>query len=134
MWKDESVGMPNRALMKLFLDSDDKVASQRSFLEGFRAMSEDFKTPVPVDQLPIMRVLKTQKRVEQRLGLKDAKTGKPLVFDISGEPVIDEEGSFIGGVVLLRDVTEYLNVIAAQKEQNVQQVYRNIVLFTWCAD
>lgn len=85
---------------------------------------EDFSRPLEMDELPIMRLIKTQKKLSRmRIGLRDPKTAKPKVYDVSGEPVVDTHtGEFLGGVVILKDVTEYMDTIAAQKEFNVQQL------------
>lgn len=39
MWKDESIGVPNEALMKLISDLPQGIASQRDFINHFKAMS-----------------------------------------------------------------------------------------------
>lgn len=86
--------------------------------------AEDFSRSLDLEELPIMRLIRAEKRLKRsRIGLRDPKTAKPKVYEISGEPVVDNNsGEFLGGVVIMKDVTEYMDTIAAQKELNVQQL------------
>jgi PAS domain S-box-containing protein len=124
MWKDESFGIPNKALMRL-LPKDASYASgdQRDFLSQFSCWTEDFQRLLEVDEFPIIEVCRSQKRIEkQRLGLRHPQTGTRIVYEINGEPVFHEEtGDFLGGIVVFKDVTEYTQKIAAQIEQNEKQ-------------
>lgn len=43
-------------------------------------------------------------------------------FEVSGEGIYDEQtGEFMGGMVALKDVTEYTDKLAAQHEESEQQ-------------
>lgn len=43
-------------------------------------------------------------------------------LEVSGEGIHDEQtGEFMGGMVALKDVTEYTDKLAAQTEENEQQ-------------
>ncbi len=45
-----------------------------------------------------------------------------LSFEVSGEGIHDEQtGEFLGGMVALKDITEYTNKLAAQTEESEQQ-------------
>lgn len=64
----------------------------------------------------------TQKRfTNYRIGMIKS-TGEKLVFDTDGEEIRDERtGEFLGGLVIFKDVTDYTNIITAQKLQNETQ-------------
>jgi PAS domain S-box-containing protein len=124
MWKDESFGIPNKALMKLLPEEDNHIpGDQREFLSQFKVWSEDFKSQMPVDDFPIVKLVRSEIRFEgMRLGLRNPKTKAPIVFEVAGEPIYDERsGEFIGGIVLFKDVTEYTKRIAEQIEENERQ-------------
>lgn len=124
MWKDESFGIPNKALLRLLSkDATYAPGDQRDFLSQFSVWTEDFQRLLSVDEFPIVEVCRTQKRVEkQRLGLRQPQTGTRIVYEINGEPVFHEEtGDFLGGIVIFKDITEYTNQIAAQIEENEKQ-------------
>ncbi|KAF3043276.1 hypothetical protein E8E11_001598 [Didymella keratinophila] len=124
MWKDEGFGIPNNALLR-FLPKDATYApgDQRAFLALFQVWTEDFQQPLDIDEFPIVQVCRTQQRVEKvRLGMRQPGTGRGIVFEVTGEPVVHPEtGDFMGGIVVFKDVTEYTKAIAAQVEENEKQ-------------
>jgi PAS domain S-box-containing protein len=124
MWKDEGFGIPNQALLR-FLPKDATYApgDQRAFLALFKVWTEDFQQPLDVDEFPIVQVCRAQQRVEKvRLGMRQPGTGRGIVFEVTGEPVVHPEtGDFMGGIVVFKDVTEYTKAIAARVEENEKQ-------------
>lgn len=115
MWKDKSIGIPNEAFSKMV--SFDPTQDTSEFLSGFVMWTEDFTRQLEHDEYPLIKCLKTEQRVSgDRIGLKDPKTGVPSVYDVSCEPIFDSETrEFLGGVSVCKDVTQYLDKIAAQQ-------------------
>ncbi|KAF2234517.1 hypothetical protein EV356DRAFT_446482 [Viridothelium virens] len=127
MWKDESLGIPNKALLELqsgAAESDtNNTSDQREFLSRFQIWTEDFARELSLDEFPILQLCRNQKRFEgMRIGMKNPVTGVRLVFDCNGETISDDRtGEFLGGIVLFKDVTEYTKRIAAQIQENERQ-------------
>ena len=124
MWKDESFGIPNKALLQLLpMDGKHIAGDQRAFLSQYKVYTEDFSRLLSVDEFPIVQVCRTQKAVDgKRVGMRHPSTGASLTFDIVGEPVTHPEtGDFLGAVAVFKDVTEYTRKIAAQAEANERQ-------------
>jgi PAS domain S-box-containing protein len=124
MWKDESFGIPNRALLRLLPDPEAYYAGdQRNFLSQFTLWTDDFKKTLGLDEFPIIELCRSQTRFEsKRVGLKHPRTNAKLVYDVHGEPIRnDSTGEFLGGIVIFKDVTEYTKRIAAQLEENEKQ-------------
>ncbi|KAJ4987400.1 histidine kinase hhk6p [Stagonosporopsis vannaccii] len=124
MWKDEGFGIPNNALLRLLpKDATYAPGDQREFLALFKVWTEDFQRPLGIDEFPIVQVCRTQKRVEKmRLGMRQPGTGRGIVFEVTGEPVVHPEtGDFLGGIVIFKDVTEYTKAIAEKVEENEKQ-------------
>lgn len=127
MWKDESFGIPNRAAIRLIQPDDDdaisEVRDQRDFLARYILWKEDFSEKLPIEDYPIMYLMTQQKRYKgRRLGMHHATTGAERIFDVDGEPILDERtGEFLGGLVIFHDVTEYAKTITAQQVQNERQ-------------
>jgi PAS domain-containing protein len=142
MWKDESFGIPNNALLDLL--PKNKIydpSSQRAFLEQYTCWTEDFQREIVVDEFPIVQICRTQQRVsKRRTGMRHPQTGNQIVYEISGEPVIDgETGEFLGGIVTFTDVTEYTRRIAAQIKENEKQFesianFMPVMVWTTTAD
>ncbi|KAI9699181.1 MAG: hypothetical protein M1820_007260 [Bogoriella megaspora] len=124
MWKDETLGMPNQALLRFQTDDREyDLNDQREFLSRFRIWSDDFRTELTVDEFPIMQLCRKQERFEgKRVGMMNSITGTRVVFDVNGEPIFDNRtGEFLGGIVIFKDVTEYTKRIAAQIRENERQ-------------
>jgi PAS domain S-box-containing protein len=124
MWKDEKFGLANKALLGLIPKNGKcETGDQRSFLAQYDCWDEDFQHKWSVDEFPVIQICRTQQRVEtRRTGMYHPHSGCQVVYEISGEPVFDDRtGEFLGGMVVLKDVTEYTTQIAAQIEANEKQ-------------
>lgn len=126
MWRDQSFGVPNKAAIQLIYPYADDVLdtneSARDFLSRYVLYKEDFGEPIPLDDIPILRLMREQKRFEgYRVGMYSAKDGSRMLYDVTGEPMLDGKGEFLGGLVVFNDVTVLQNTINAQKERNERQ-------------
>ncbi|KAI6841137.1 hypothetical protein KC364_g1426 [Hortaea werneckii] len=127
MWKDESFGVPNKAAIKLLYPwiedgAYDSSEQARDFLSRYVLYRDDFSEEIPLDEFPIMRLMKEKQAFEgYRVGMYSAKDGSQLKFDTSGQPLTDDKGDFLGGVVMFHDVTDYAATIDRQQEENARQ-------------
>nr|POE48330.1 two-component system protein a [Quercus suber] len=127
LWKDESFGIPNKAAIRLIypwiedgvFDSNEQA---RDFLARYVLYREDFSEEIPLEDFPIMRLMREQVQFENyRVGMYSAKDGSRMLFDVTGEILTDSKGEFLGGLVLFNDVTAFTNTINKQKKQNEAQ-------------
>ncbi|KAM0712220.1 hypothetical protein Q7P37_011314 [Cladosporium fusiforme] len=126
MWRDQSFGVPNKAAIQLIYpyaeDILDTNESARDFLSRYVLYKEDFGEPIPLDDIPILRLMREQKGFDcYRVGMYSAKDGSRMLFDVTGKPMLDEKGEFIGGLVVFNNVTALQNTINEQKERNERQ-------------
>ena len=127
MWKDESFGIPNKAAIKLIYPwiedgAFDSSEQARDFLSRYVLYTEDFSALIPLEDFPIMRLMRQQQRFDNyRVGLYSAKDGSRLLFDVSGEPISDDKGDFLGGIVIFQDVSTFVTTINKQQQQNERQ-------------
>lgn len=128
MWKDETFGIPNKAAIKLLYPwiedgAWDSSEQAYDFLSRYVLYTNDFSAEIPVEDFPILRLMREQKAFEgYRVGMYSAKDGERLLFDVSGEPLTDDKGEFLGGLVLFSDVTDYARTITIQQEKNESQL------------
>ncbi|KAF2754205.1 hypothetical protein EJ05DRAFT_494574 [Pseudovirgaria hyperparasitica] len=113
LWKDESFGIPNKALLDLL--PEDAIPNPGD--------QQDFERELALEEFPIMDLVRNQVAFEnRRIGMRQPKTGARLIFDVHGEPItLESTGEFIGGLVTFKDVTEYTERIAAQLKENDKQ-------------
>ncbi|KAL8766010.1 MAG: hypothetical protein Q9209_007099 [Squamulea sp. 1 TL-2023] len=123
LWKDESLAFPNNAAKRLMhQDADPTTDNAYDILSRFRVYTEDFKRELMPEEYPIVRLCRTQKPFSKwKVGVVDGD-GRHLNFDVSGEGIHDEKtGEFLAGIVVLKDVTEYTDIIKAQSRENDEQ-------------
>ncbi|KAL8988517.1 MAG: hypothetical protein Q9169_008542 [Polycauliona sp. 2 TL-2023] len=123
LWKDESLSYPNKACRKLmYQDADPTSASAYDILSRFRIYTEDFERELKPEEYPVVRLCRTQKPFKRwKVGIVDGN-GHKLSFDVSGEGLYDEKtGEFLAGIVVLKDVTEYTDLIQHQSRENDEQ-------------
>lgn len=123
MWRDESLMIPNAAGAHLMYSEADPLSEKgRDIISRFRLYTQDFERELTVEELPLIRVCRTQKPFRGlKVGVIDSK-GRRRACDISGECIRDEKsGEFLAAIVALKDVTEYTDMIKSQSEENDQQ-------------
>lgn len=117
IWKDESVGIPNEALLKLAWSSDEGDIDQRDFLKRFSVWLEDFSRPLQVEEFPVVQLLRDELPFSGfKCGWK-LPNGQAKIYECTGEVVRDNAtGEFLGGFVVCKDISEYISKIERQKE------------------
>ena len=118
MWKDFSLGFPNKAASNLMSRAFDATTDDTyEPLSRFEMYTEDFSRKLQTDELPIVELINTEKPFQgRRVGGVDSK-GQKMVWDISGKGLHDESGEFIAGIISIKDVTRYTDEIKYQSEQ-----------------
>ena len=141
MWKDEAFGFPNKAVLDLLGPERDPNAAtgeaeQEDFLRRYTLYDGTFTRELPLEEFPIMKLMRTQKRFQNdRIGIQ-LRNNERRLYDVDGEEVRDEQtGEFLGGLIVLKDVTSYANIITAQQSQNERQfedICNMIPTLIWC--
>jgi PAS domain S-box-containing protein len=124
MWHDESLAFPNWAASRLMsCDADPTSQDGYDFFSRFHVYTEDFARKLSPDELPIVELCRTQKAFNSwKVGMINPSTGKRVSYDVSGHPIHDEStGEFLAGIIVMKDVTEYTERLAAQDQENEQQ-------------
>lgn len=125
MWKDESVGVPNLAALKILggAGDDGNGSDQRDFLSQYTLFKGDFSRALRLDEYPIMVLMRNQKGFKNmRIAMLNHGTGDRLLYDVDGEEILDEKTKeFLGGAVVFKDVTTYAQTISEQKRENASQ-------------
>jgi PAS domain S-box-containing protein len=126
MWRDQTFGVPNKAAIQLLYPYADTLPdtneSATEFLSRYVLYREDFDELIPLDDIPIMRLMRQQERFEgYRVGMYSAKDGSRNLYDVQGEPMLDDKGVFIGGLVVFNDVTGFQNTINEERIKNERQ-------------
>ena len=123
MWKDESLALPNKAISKMMYQRADPISDDAyDLLSRFKCYTEDFETELDPEDYPITKLCRTQEPFSKwKIGILDSKSRRK-VYECSGEGIYDDKTrEFLGGMVALKDVTEYTDLIKTQHEENEQQ-------------
>ncbi len=67
----------------------------------------DAMTPVPADQLPVVRAVRGETVEEQQLFIRNPRMPDGRYISVNASPVRDEAGRVAGGVAVFRDVSEH---------------------------
>ncbi|KAH0544214.1 hypothetical protein FGG08_001659 [Glutinoglossum americanum] len=124
MWKDGSLAIPNQAGRRLLQQGKDPLTKHGyDLISRFRMWSEDFERELEPEEFPIVEICRTQKPFASRIvGMKDPISERNITYDVSGKGILDEgTGEFLAGLIWMRDVTEYKDRIATQREENEER-------------
>lgn len=123
MWHDETLAIPNKAVAQLMHHKVDTTSEDAyDTLSEFKVYTEDFKRQLEPDEYPIVKLCRTQTPFSRwRVGMIHPTLGRQQ-YEVSGKTIVDSKtGEFQAGIVTLKDVTEYTDMIKAQSEENDQQ-------------
>ena len=122
LWKDESLALPNKSILQLVHDDAQESDEAYDLMSKFKVYTPDFKRLLDPEEYPIVQLCRTQKPFKSwKIGILDGQKRR-LTFEVNGQGAFDDKtGEFLAGVVTLRDVTEYTNIIKSQSDQNEQQ-------------
>lgn len=104
MWKDQSFGVPNKAILRLIYPHLEEAVIDHSesaldFLARYQLWNEDFTELIPVDSFPILKLMREQEDFQEyKCGMYSPRDGSRIMFDVRGEAMRDEKGIFIGGL------------------------------------
>lgn len=76
--------------------------------------------PVPIDQRPILRVLRGEKIEGEELRAQMRETGHTVDVVLNGQPVIDADGAVSMIVLTVRDITEQRAAEAARRDSDAR--------------
>jgi sigma-B regulation protein RsbU (phosphoserine phosphatase) len=74
--------------------------------KAYGCFYSDTVTPFPPEKLPLARALRGE-RVTEEIFIRNAVIPDGLWISSSGAPVMNEEGSLVGGVVTFRDISKW---------------------------
>ena len=122
MWKDASLGFPNKAASNLMAKSFDPTNDDTyDPLSRFEMYTADFSRKLQPEQFPITELVRTQKPFRNRRYGGVDSAGRRMVWEISGKGIHDESGEFIAGMISIKDVTRYTDAIKEETERNETQ-------------
>ena len=91
--------------------------------EHYGTFHADQITPVPNDELPLMKAMQGEITDNVELFIRNEARPKGVFIDVSGRPLHNASGELIGGVILLRDTSE-LRAVQEQLD-NTLSIHQN---------
>ena len=88
--------------------------------ETYGTFYPDKETPVPSDDLPLVRAMRGEVSDDVELFIRNQDRPEGVYISVSGRPLQDDTGTIEGGVIVLRDIT---NLKAAESKLK-QTVHR----------
>ncbi len=94
----------NRAAGKIS-EADCKLSALDQLNSGYAIRTASGTPPLPLDQWPLARAVRGESIDNLRILLSGPAIAHDLWVETSARPVIDEDGSLYGGLIVYRDVT-----------------------------
>ena len=73
--------------------------------ETYGTFYSDQKTPVPSEELPLVRAMHGEATDDVELFIRNRERPEGICISVSGRPLQDDTGTVEGGVIVLRDIT-----------------------------
>ena len=89
--------------------------------ETYGTFYSDQKTPVPSDELPLVRAMRGEASDDVELFIRNQERPEGVFISVSGRPLQDDSGTIEGGVIVLRDVTR-LKATESELRETVQRL------------
>ena len=123
LWKDESLALPNKSILQLVHEEGSPDSNDaRDLLSRFKVYTPDFERLLDPGEYPVVQLCRTEKPFKSwKIGIIDSRKRR-LTYELNGSGAYDDRtGEFLAGVITMRDVTEYADIIKTQSDQNDQQ-------------
>ncbi|KAK6518951.1 hypothetical protein TWF281_003642 [Arthrobotrys megalospora] len=104
---DGNLLVTNKAAEALLGDSTPEVGRGIDWLkERWKVYEPDFSAEIPFEKWGIYPLLTEGVIVRQTIGYYDP-TGAPKIIELGGEPIKDDDGNLVAGIVWLKDETSW---------------------------
>lgn len=123
MSQDESLAIVNKAAMALLQQKAGSASSApANLLTTFKVYTEDFARELETEEQPIFKICKSRKPFDRlKVGILDSNSQRKR-FDVRGETIYDKEtGEFLAGMIFMKDMTEYAEIITNQLQAGQHQ-------------
>ena len=84
----------------------ESFTEQKDWLTAYNYFYPDAVTPYPLDELPMVLAINGESVDNVEMFIKHNEGHDGVYFNVSGRPLLDEDGELNGGVLIFRDVTE----------------------------
>ena len=89
--------------------------------ETYGTFYPDGRTLYPSDELPLYKAMRGEATTDVKMVLRNQNRPDGVFINVSGRPLFDETETLIGGVIVMRDITE-LEKVTNQLETTVNQL------------
>ncbi|EPS43517.1 hypothetical protein H072_2502 [Dactylellina haptotyla CBS 200.50] len=105
--RDGNLLVTNKAAQALLGDSTPVVGRGIDWLkERWKVYEPDFSAEIPFERWGIYALLTEGEIVRQTIGYYDPQ-GQPKIIELGGEPIKDDDGNLVAGIVWLKDETSW---------------------------
>lgn len=121
--QDESLAIMNKAATALLQrEAGSASTAPSNLITTFKVYTEDFARELELEEHPLIRICRSRKPFDRlKVGILDSDSQRKR-FDIRGETIYDERtGELLAGIILMKDVTEYAEIITNQLQAGQQQ-------------
>ena len=98
--------------------------------ETYGTFYPDEVTPIPSTELPLYKAMQGKETNNVKLVLRNPSRPDGVFISVSGRPLYDDKNNLMGGVIVMRDITE-LAEVTTQLEETIDDLQnRNNLMFT----
>ena len=84
----------------------ESFTEQEEWLTAYNYFYPDAVTPYPLDELPMIKAINGESVDNVEMFISTGEGPDGVYFNVSGRPLLDENGELNGGVIIFRDVTD----------------------------
>jgi PAS domain S-box-containing protein len=77
-----------------------------AWVAQYGVYTPDMVTPFPTEELPLVKALKGEKSGDTEMYIENPQVERGRWISVSGRPLLDEDEKVMGGVVVVRDITQ----------------------------
>ncbi|MDW5299330.1 MAG: ATP-binding protein [Sedimentibacter sp.] len=135
--KNGQYEMSNKVFRNLYSISESEPMNPEIFMKKFKLYDED-RNIITLENLPSQRILRGEKFSQYRIDV-EGKNGFIFHTESSGTPIYDSKGKFIAGVVVTRNINDWLKneenkLMKAQYDmlrRTIENLQLNFILFKY---
>jgi PAS domain S-box-containing protein len=120
---------------ELMVGLDQRDVAPEKWAEVYGFFLSDQSTLCPAHEFPLVRVMRGQRVDDAEFFIRNPQSGEERWVNFNSRPLLDDRGTVLGGIAVIRDISEHKRAreIVAEQQRELERSNRDLEQFAYAA-
>jgi PAS domain S-box-containing protein len=120
---------------ELMVGLDQRDVAPEKWAEVYGFFLSDQSTLCPAHEFPLVRVIRGQRVDDAEFFIRNPQSGEERWVNFNSRPLLDDRGTVLGGIAVIRDISEHKRAreIVAEQQRELERSNRDLEQFAYAA-